>query len=128
MITIVRRGVYRLLETKNQTKMLILDGEKTFAWVYVKEIGEILVTSHTMHKTDTLLGVGFYRLYEVKNEPHISDQMHMELSVGMGQWQGYLLPTGLPSNVKKRNRIIPTHELITIAAIGESAQAFEDHV
>jgi hypothetical protein len=33
--------------------------------------------------------------------------------VGKGTWQGYLLPTGLPDDKKKRNRIIPTDEVIT---------------
>jgi hypothetical protein len=41
--------------------------------------------------------------------------MHLELSIGKGQWQGYLLLTGLPTNKKRRNRIIPTKEVISIA-------------
>lgn len=126
MITIVRRGVYRLLETKNQTKILILDGEKTFAWVSAKGIGEILVTTHRMHKTDTLLGVGYYRMYQVQDEPNLSDQIHIELSVGLGMWQGYLLPTNLPTEEKLKKRIIPTQELITVPT-GLYAQAASHH-
>ena len=72
------------------------------------------MTSHKKHKADCILSVGHYRLYKVANEPEISDQLHLELCVGQGIWQGYLLPTGLPTDEKKRNRIIPTREIITI--------------
>ena len=113
MINILQRGIYRLIETKGQTKILILDGKDTYAWVNAVEIGEILVTSHKTHKADCILATGNYRLYEVKDEPKFSDTMHLELSVGKGLWQGYLLLTGLPTNEKKRNRIIPTKEVIT---------------
>lgn len=113
MIKVLRSGTYELLETKAQTKILILDTKKTFAWVNIRTIGEILVTSHKVHKTDTTLAVGTYRLYNVENEPKLSDQIHLELALGQGLWQGYLLPTGLPTKTDKRNRIIPTHEVIT---------------
>lgn len=101
------------METKHHTKVLILDDEKTYAWINAENIGEILVASHKTLKEDNLLAVGKYRLYDVEEEPKYSDQQHLELQVGCGYWQGYLLPTGMPTNEKKRNRIIPTDELIT---------------
>lgn len=113
MINILQRGIYRLIETKGQTKILILDGKDTYAWVNAVEIGEILVTSHKTHNADCVLATGTYRLYSVKDEPKLSDQLHLELYVGCDTWQGYLLPTGLPTDEKKRNRIIPTKEVIT---------------
>ena len=113
MIQVLARGEYKLLETKNYTKILIFDNEKTFAWIVAKNIGEILVTSHKTQEQDNLLSVGNYRLYEVKDEPKFIDQQHLELQVGCGYWQGYLLPHGLPTNEKKRNRIISTSELLT---------------
>lgn len=116
MITVLKTGNYKLIETKDQTKILILDEKKTFAWVNIKEIGEILVTSHKTHKVDTVLAVGKYRLYDVKDEPMLVDQIHLELSVGEGTWQGYLLPTGLPTDTNIRNRIIPTGEVITVVS------------
>lgn len=112
MVKHIEEGSYELLETKNQTKILKL-GNKTFAWVNAAEIGEILVTSQKDHETDTLLARGTYRLYEVKDEPDLADMLHLELAVGEGKWQGYLLPTGLPTATDKRNRIIPTRETIT---------------
>ncbi len=113
MIKIVARGKYKLIETKHNTKILILDDRETFAWINAENIGEILVSSHKVHKEDNLLAVGNYRLYDVKDEPQFTDQQHLELQVGCGFWQGYLLPTGLPSDKKKRNRIITTDELLT---------------
>lgn len=113
MIRVIQRGIYRLIETKNQTKILILDDKNIYAWIDVSGIGEILVGSHKLHKSDCVLAAGNYKIYSVKKEPKLSDQLHLELYVGSGMWQGYLLPTGLPDNKKKRNRIIPTTEVIT---------------
>lgn len=115
MIQVLQRGSYRLVETKEQTKILILDDIRTYAWVNAKDIGEILVVSHKTHVTDTVLSTGFYRIYDVKDEPRLVDQIHLELSVGKGNWQGYLLPTGLPTDKDIRHRVIPTNEIITKA-------------
>ena len=98
---------------KEQTKILVLDGKQTFAWINAKGIGEILVTSHKIHKEDCTLAVGRYRLYTVRKEPHLIDTQHLELCVGSGEWQGYLLLTGLPDDKDTKNRIIPTKEVIT---------------
>src|SRR5690348_4491422 len=112
MITLNKQGTYRLVETKNHVKILALD-DRVFAWVDSSSIGEILVVTHRFHKAEAVLSVGSYVLYDVQDEPHISDQQHLELFVGEGKWQGYLLLTGLPDDYKKRARIIPTHEIIT---------------
>ncbi|HKX73476.1 MAG TPA: hypothetical protein VJM32_05655 [Candidatus Saccharimonadales bacterium] len=120
MIRILRQGRYKLLETKAQTKILRLDDE-VYAWINASEIGEILVASHNPHKTDTILSLGRYRLYEVDDEPKLSDQQHLELAVGESAWQSYLLPTGLPQGGKKRSRVIPTTETITRPQRGEEA-------
>jgi hypothetical protein len=114
MIQLVQSGKYRLIETKGQTKILTLDKKKTYAWVNAADIGEILVTSHKSHITDNILSQGNYRLYNVKDEPELTDLQHLELFIGESEWQGYLLTTGLPTEKKRRNRIIPTKEIITI--------------
>jgi len=112
MISLYRSGVYRLIETKHHTKILYLSFD-VFAWLEPTGIGEILVASYKKHKADCVLSMGRYNLYDVKDEPNLSDQQHLELDVGMSNWQGYLLPTGLPDSHKKRSRIIPTDEIIT---------------
>lgn len=113
MIKVIQEGKYLLIETKAQVKILTLDGKRNFAWVNIEGIGEILVTSHKGHKTDNILATGRYRLYDVKDEPDLTDLEHLELFVGDNTWQGYLLTSGLPTEKKKRNRIIPTSEIIT---------------
>lgn len=113
MITVVSDGNYQLFETLKQTKLLILDKKQTFLWMYTGKIGEILAHPQQPHSTYFLLADNFYRLYVVKNEPNLTDLFHLELFVGNGKWQGYLLPAGLPTQYHKRNKIIPTNEIIT---------------
>lgn len=111
MITLLQNGEHKLIETKKNTKVLYLD-DATYAWVEPTAIGEILVSSHATHKADCVLSVGDYYLFDITDEPELSDNMHLELEVGRNVWQGYLLLTGLPTDSKKRVRIIPTTEVI----------------
>lgn len=111
-IKLLKKGKYFLIETRNDVKILKLD-KKTFVWIFTKAIGEMLVATHRGHKTDQKLAKGEYRLYEIKDEPKLVDQLHLELAIGEGDWQGYLLPTGFPKDKKTRSRIIPTNELIS---------------
>ena len=112
MITTLRTGFYKLIETTHHIKVLYLDND-VFAWVEPKNIGEILISSRRAHKTDCLLSMGRYHVYDVQDEAHLSDQIHLELEAGKNVWQGYLLLSGLPNAHHKRGRIIPTHEIIT---------------
>lgn len=116
MIEKAQQGIYKLIETRHHVKILQLD-RYVFAWITAKDIGEILVTSHNPHKTDHILAIGPYIIYNVIKEPKLTDLVHMELFVGNGFWQGYLLPTSLPTNKKSRSRIIPTKEIITKTTI-----------
>ena len=120
MIKLLKKGKYSLVETRRDTKILKLD-KKTFVWIYTKTIGEILVATHRGHKTDQKLAKGEYRIYKVKDEPKLTDMLHLKLAIGEGgyqtvppesDWQGYLLPTGFPKDNKTRTRIIPTNEQI----------------
>ena len=116
MIQLLAQGPYSLIETKSQTKILILGGNgerKVYAWIYVESIGEILVASKKAHDIHHILSSGKYRLYEVHAEPKLTDLIHLELLAGERVWQGYLLPTGLPDQNDKKNLIIPTSEIIT---------------
>jgi len=117
MLRLTDKGQYQLAETKGEVKILSLDGV-AFAWVSLQGIGEVLVTSNKPHEADTVLSNGQYRLYQVKDEPKLSDQQHLELSTGDSKWQGYLLPTGLPKGAKIRSRIIPSKEVITAKKTG----------
>lgn len=128
MIRMIKEGKYKLLETKKQTKILILDKKELFAWINVKNIGELLVSSYKEHSIDCILALGRYRLYNVKDEKKLIDTHHLELCVGSGVWQGYLLPLGLPDEKSTRRRIIPTTEVITkpsrYSSTSSSSKAF----
>lgn len=112
MITKVKKGKYEIVETKYRTKVLYLDSQ-AFAWIRPQKIGEILVSSHHIQDSDVKVSKGDYVLYDVEDEDTLTDLQHLELEYGQGVWQGYLLPTGLPNDKKKRSRIIPTSQVIT---------------
>lgn len=114
MIKLLEDGNYTLIETHKHIKILNLGRGKVFVWINAAGIGEILVASHNPHKTDHILALGKYRMYEVKDEAKLKDLVHLELLVGDGIWQGYLLTKGLPGiDTGNRARIIPTKEVIT---------------
>lgn len=115
MIKLLRSGKYSLTETFDHTQILNLDDKTRFAWIEAGEIGEILVTTKKKFNPRKLISSGNYRLYRVKNEPNLTDLDHLELFVGDGNWQGYLLLTGLP-NGRIRKRIVATNEIITRSA------------
>lgn len=112
MITLLKDGNYRLIETKSNTKILYLDSH-AYAWVEPRDIGEVLVSTRKPHRTDCSLAMGNYCLYDVKDEPYLTDLQHLELQYGKKAWQGYLLLVGLPDSKHKRRRIIPTDQIIT---------------
>lgn len=112
MISVIKKGTYEIIETKHKTKVLYLDASP-YAWVHPTRIGEILISSHRQKGTDTKVSSGRYALYDVDDEDYLTDLQHLELEYGRNSWQGYLLPTGLPHDVKIRARIIPTDQLIT---------------
>lgn len=117
MIKLLKTGKYSLIETFDHTKILTLDDKSSYAWIKAAEIGDILVSTHKKFNPETIISTGSYRLYGVRDESELTDLSHLELFVGDGRWQGYLLPTGLPRGAKKRNKIIPTNEIITRSII-----------
>ena len=114
MKKLLKHGRYTLFETKQKTRILNLDDEKCFAWIRAKRIGEILAKSRKINKFANILSTGQYKLYEVEDEPKLVDLQHLELEIGNNRWQGYLLTNGLPTSKKKRHRIIPTDELVSV--------------
>ena len=111
MIKLLTKGKYRLEKTKDRKKVLYL-GEQGYLWSYAKGIGELLSFSKHQHQKDYSLAQGNYRIYAIKNEPEYVDLQHLELEIGAGLWQGYLLLTGLPTAEKIRSRIVPTDEVV----------------
>jgi hypothetical protein len=113
MIKLLQSGDYQLIETLEKDKILIFDKKQTFVWLSADEAGGMLVAAHTTQSNDHFLSLGTYRIYQVEHEPHLTDALHMELLVGEGVWQGYLLSIGLPDTQRSTSRFIPTKELIS---------------
>lgn len=112
MIKLLKHGIYKLIETKNRTKMLYLAGH-AYAWIEPDNMGDLLVFStRRSNRSDYVLSSGRFNLYAVEDEPDLFDLDHLELEVGNNKWQGYLLLSGLPDSMKRRGRVIPTFELI----------------
>lgn len=124
MITLIKTGSYKLIETAANIKILYLDNQP-HAWVTAESIGQILVWSQVPHKTNRALAMGAYQLYDVDDEPYLTDLQHLELEFGKNAWQGYLLPTGLPDKNDTRTRFIPTTEIITGNSRFTSEMGFE---
>lgn len=112
MIKLISKGKYKLVMRSDNDKTLVL-GKQGYHWTLAKGIGEILTFCKSVHKEAYAISEGQYRLYDVKKEEKLIDLQHLELSVGEGKWQGYLLLTGLPTVKNLRNRIIATKELVT---------------
>lgn len=113
MITLRESGMYRLTETPHRMKLLTLSKHGAYILTSIEGIGDILAVTRRPHRVHTVLSIGAYLLYDVDDEPALSDQIHLELETGRYEWQGYLLPTGLPYGDKLRSRIIPTREIVT---------------
>lgn len=113
MIQVIKKGNYKLIETSQQIKIMYLDNS-AYIWLHIRGIGHVLEISHKPHSAEHLLACGNYRIYEVKGEPDLVDQQHLELFVGEGCWQGYLLLTGLPTDNHARTRMVPTKEVISL--------------
>ncbi len=112
MIKLTQQGNYVLVSTKDHKTLLSLDGTH-YLWSYAPKIGDLLTFSKHEHASDYVMARGNYRLYTVKNEATLVDLEHLELAVGRGKWQGYLLLTGLPTASKLRSRIVATEEIIS---------------
>ena len=113
MIKLIQSGVYQLTQTTGESKILTLDKAQIYTWRHSKETDVIWTTFHTAQKSDHLLAMGKYRYYTVEDDFQLTDALHLELLVGEGVWQGYLLSLGFPRSENKHSRIIPTHELVS---------------
>lgn len=97
MICTIKSGSFQFFESPSQAKILVLDRKRPYAWIRSSQGGDILVYSSYRMDSCTLSSSGRYRLYMVTSEAKLSDQVHLELLIGKGRWQGYLLPTGFPT-------------------------------
>jgi len=112
MVKKIKEGKYELFETKSGSRVINLNGHGKYVWLKIENIGEVLAKSEKNYNPDRILAKGYFRLYDILNEPELTDLPHLEVCIGLGQWQGYLLPRGLPGKGGK-HRIIPTGEILS---------------
>ena len=110
MIHIVQRGLYSLVKTRSRKMILILDKKNIF-----KLSRQNIQLLSQVNDIACKVCMCAYRLYDVKDEGMLTDQMHLELCIGKGHWQGYLLPEGLPTKHTSKKPIVPTQELIGVS-------------
>lgn len=111
MMRLCRSGTYKLIETRRNIRILYLNNT-AYAWIEPWSNKEILVISRRSHITDCILSMGSFRLYDVKDELRLPGKQLLTLEVGADIWQGYLLPTGLPTARRKRVRILIAHQVV----------------
>lgn len=115
MIKLLESSTYKLVETKNNLKALMLDDRDFFLWKNYGCSGKLEYIRFDPGQVCCLLNINNYRLYEVKDEPNLTAGMHLELHVGKRKWQSYLIEKGLPTIKNKKKPVASTNETITKA-------------
>ncbi len=117
MITVMSRGTHWL--TSAPVLLMLRDeqeSEKVYRFFLTDGQGKItFITKSEFSFTKDVI-TGKYRKYEVKNEQSFKNGVYLELSVGMGKWNCYILPTGLPNKNSPEKSILVTKECITKTA------------
>ncbi len=111
MITIINSGYYQLFETREKTKILVL-GKDSYRWTSVNGIAELINDDSRIDTSNKLLCSGQFKLFDVKDELHLTSVLHLELANSEGRAQVYLLLTGLPFEKGMHKRIVPTIEKV----------------
>lgn len=111
MITVIKAGNYRFITTVDRLSVLSLDNKRNFFWEEQNE--GIVLVYQSSEKKGHIVQAGKYRLYTVRGEPRLTLGGHLELLVGKGKWESFLLPSGLPTDLIYRKTIIPTNECIS---------------
>jgi hypothetical protein len=115
MIRRTENGIFELTETSHGTKILALSKE-LYVWIVAPGIGSLLIYTDYEQEASEILSKGQYNIYRVSDEPELSDQLHLELEFTPDEWQGYILPTGLPDEEDTRKRLIATQQTISSAS------------
>ena len=82
-VDVEERGDYELFETTHGHRILVLNGERWFAWVEGDK-GEILVLSDSDHREDRAIQQGEFYLANFEDDPKFRDNPHLFLQKGDG--------------------------------------------
>jgi hypothetical protein len=101
-------GRYELFETTHGHRILVLNGERWFAWIEGDE-GEILVHSDSDHEKDRTIREGEFFVVDFEEDPKYKDMPHLFLQDGE-EFREYMIPNGLPTEGDYQKKVVTTDE------------------
>ena len=104
------KGDYELFETTRGHRILVLNGERWFAWVEGQQ-GEILVHTDSDHEKDHPIQAGEFYLADFEDDPNYRDMPHLFLQ-NEDRFEELILPNGLPTEQDKQKKIVSTDETV----------------
>ncbi len=104
------KGDYELFETTRGHRILVLNGERWFAWVEGQQ-GEILVHTDSDHEKDHTIQEGEFYLADFEDDPNYRDMPHLFLQ-NEDHFEELILPNGLPTQQDKQKKIVSTDETV----------------
>ena len=109
-IKVEDKGHYELFETTNGNHILVLNGERWFAWVEGQQ-GEILVHTDSDHEKDHMIQEGQFYLADFEDDPKFQDNPHLFLQKE-DRFEEAILPNSLPTEQDKQKKIVATDETV----------------
>lgn len=113
MIRLIQWGEYRLAIIAEGNTIIAIDNhvyslfpDHATLEFYDNQLPSLVVSALTLHR-------GNYRVFDVYDEPQLTETIHLELEDEDGYVKSYLLPRGLPHQNMRRARQIPTVQQIT---------------
>jgi hypothetical protein len=101
------KGDYELFETTRGHRILVLNGERWFAWVEGQQ-GELLVHSASDHEKDHTIQEGQFYLADFQDDPKFqNNQPHLFLQKG-DEFQELIIPNGLPTGQDHQKKVVST--------------------
>ncbi len=118
-VNVEETGSYELFETTRGHRILVLNGQRWFAWVEGQK-GEILVLSDSDHEKDRSLQEGQFYLADFENDPKFQDNPHLFLQKG-AHFQELIVPNGLPDDSDNQKKVFSTDDTV-------AKDELEDHL
>lgn len=121
-VNVEDKGNYELFETTHGHRILVLNGERWFAWVEGQK-GEILVLSDSDHEKDHTFQEGDFYLSDFEDDPKFQDNPHLFLERD-DNFQELIVPNGLPTEHDNQKKVVSTDETV---GKGELKEHLEQH-
>ncbi len=104
------KGRYKLFETTRRHRILVLNGERWFAWIEGQQ-GEILVHSDSDHEKNHTVQEGDFYLVDFEDDPNYQDNPHLFLQKE-DHFQELIVPNGLPTEQDHQKKVVGTDKTV----------------